>query len=186
MRSGQLGIGLTHADLFDNYDQLRQRYGDPVSHTVSDDGTLFTLYRCRPFRVLVGFLQGCSHHEAFKRLDGAPMTTTDMEKCLPFEKWKKVSIRTWEYQGRTALAGIVSPKVNSEFIRVNGGSGTAHIARLASRRGSRPPGKVIKKVENIQPARPWHVLGGLLFFVPMPDSPSKKLNGQDSGRLRRG
>jgi hypothetical protein len=42
------------------------------SHTVSDDGTLFTLYRCRPFRVLVGFLQGCSHDEAFKRLDGAP------------------------------------------------------------------------------------------------------------------
>jgi hypothetical protein len=33
------------------------------------------------------------------------MTATDMEKCLPFEKWKKVSIHTWEYQGRTALAG---------------------------------------------------------------------------------
>jgi len=100
-----LGIGLAHADLLENYDQLRQRYGDPVSHTVSDDGTLFTLYRWSPFCVLVGFLQGCSHHEAFKRLDGAPMTATDMEKCLPFEKWKKVSGRTWEYQGRTALAG---------------------------------------------------------------------------------
>lgn len=33
----------------------------------------------------------------------------------------------------------MSSKVNSEFIRVNGGSGTAHLARLASRRGSRPP-----------------------------------------------
>jgi hypothetical protein len=33
------------------------------------------------------------------------MTATDMEKCLPFEKWKKVGARTWEYQGRTALAG---------------------------------------------------------------------------------
>jgi hypothetical protein len=158
--------------------------GDPVSHTVSDDGTLFTLYRCRPFRVLVGFLQ--SHHEAFKRLDGASMTATDMEKCLPFEKWKKLAFALGSIRPAQLWRAIVSSKVNSEFIRVNGGSGTAHIARLASRRGSRPPGKVIKKVENIQPARPWHVLGGLLFFVPMPDSPSKKLNGQDSGRLRRG
>ena len=87
-----LGIGLAHADLLENYDQLKQRYGDPVSHTVSDDGTLFTFYRWSPFCVLVGFLQGCSHHEAFKRLDGAPMTAADKDKCLPFEKWKKVSV----------------------------------------------------------------------------------------------
>ena len=33
------------------------------------------------------------------------MTAADKENCLPFEKWQKVSVRTWEYQGRTALAG---------------------------------------------------------------------------------
>ena len=86
-----LGIGLAHADLLENYDQLRQRYGDPVSHTVSDDGTLFTLYRWSPFFVLVGFLQGCSHHEAFKRLDGAPMTAADKENCLRSKNGKRLA-----------------------------------------------------------------------------------------------
>ena len=95
-----LGIGVAHAEIGDNLDQLR-RYGEPSKHTVSDDGTVFGLWRWGSFVLLVGFRDGVSHHEAVKRLDGAPMSASDLEKCVPSQNGKQLrmtfgSLRTAE------------------------------------------------------------------------------------------
>ncbi len=91
-----MGIGLAHAELFDNSEQLRQRYGDSVARVVHQDGTEFRLYRWRPLVVLVGFIDGTSHHEAVRRLDGEPMSATDLWRCLPLGKWKQIGDTTWQ------------------------------------------------------------------------------------------
>jgi len=74
-----LAIGSAHADLFESYAKLKERYGEPVSQQLSDDQTTeFRLYRWKGF-----IIDGRSNFEAFTKQDGAPMSFADMEKVVP-------------------------------------------------------------------------------------------------------
>jgi hypothetical protein len=96
-----LGIGVAHAEIGDNLDQLRRRYGEPSKQTVSDDGTVFGLWRWGSFVLLVGFKDGVSHHEAIKRLNGAPCRPKTLRNACHSQKGKQLpamfgSLRTVE------------------------------------------------------------------------------------------
>ena len=41
-------------------------------------------------------IDGTSHHEAVRRLDGEPMSATDLWRCLPLGKWKQIGDTTWQ------------------------------------------------------------------------------------------
>jgi hypothetical protein len=99
-----LGAGTARAEIGDNLDQLRARYGEPSKHTISNDGTVFGLWRWEQFVLLVGFRNGVSHHEALQRLNGAPMSSADLGKCLPFSKWKANPGNVWESSDKKAVA----------------------------------------------------------------------------------